>query len=72
MEVQVCLLFSGSGEVKSPDEDVVSMWSGGNLSQAAAMSMCRHSPDKSPAVMSKEAVNIAGNKSILLNHNIIV
>ncbi|KRL66207.1 HslVU peptidase proteolytic subunit [Companilactobacillus versmoldensis] len=65
------LLISGSGEVIEPDEDVISIGSGGNFAQAAAVAMQRHSKDMTAEEIAREGVNIASGIDIFTNTNII-
>ena len=48
------LLISGSGEVIEPDEDVVSIGSGGYFAQAAAVAMQRHAKDMTAEEIARE------------------
>lgn len=65
------LLISGNGEVIDPDENVVSIGSGGYFAQAAAIAMTRHAPDMTAEEIAREAVDIAGGIDIFTNHDII-
>jgi ATP-dependent HslUV protease subunit HslV len=65
------LLISGSGEVIEPDEDVVSIGSGGYFAQAAAVAMQRHAKDMTAEEIAREGVNIASGIDIFTNQNII-
>lgn len=65
------LLISGNGEVIEPDENVVSIGSGGYFAQAAAIAMTRHADEMSAAEIAHEAVDIAGSIDIFTNHDIM-
>lgn len=71
MDKDNLLLISGSGEVIEPDEDVVSIGSGGNFAQAAAIAMQRHAKDMDAEQMAIEAIKIASSIDIFTNDNII-
>ncbi|HJE14992.1 MAG TPA: ATP-dependent protease subunit HslV [Lapidilactobacillus dextrinicus] len=65
------LLISGNGEVIEPDENVVSIGSGGYFAQAAAIAMTRHADEMSATEIAHEAVDIAGSIDIFTNHDIM-
>ncbi|AVK60412.1 HslU--HslV peptidase proteolytic subunit [Lactobacillus sp. CBA3605] len=65
------LLVSGSGEVITPDNDVLAIGSGGNFALAAARAMQLHSQDMSAQAIAEAAINIAGDIDIFTNHNVI-
>ncbi|WP_125608236.1 ATP-dependent protease subunit HslV [Lapidilactobacillus bayanensis] len=65
------LLISGNGEVIEPDENVVSIGSGGYFAQAAAIAMTRHAADMSATEIARESVDIAGGIDIFTNHDIM-
>ncbi|KRM79220.1 ATP-dependent protease subunit HslV [Lapidilactobacillus dextrinicus DSM 20335] len=65
------LLISGNGEVIEPDENVVSIGSGGYFAQAAAIAMTRHAEEMSAQEIAREAVDIAGSIDIFTNHDIM-
>ncbi|WP_338214386.1 HslVU peptidase proteolytic subunit [Companilactobacillus muriivasis] len=71
MDKDNLLLISGSGEVIEPDEDVVSIGSGGNFAQAAAIAMQRHAKDMDAEQIAVEAIKIASSIDIFTNENII-
>ena len=71
MDKDNLLLISGSGEVIEPDEDVVSIGSGGNFAQAAAIAMQRHAKDMDAQQIAVEAIKIASSIDIFTNENII-
>ncbi|WP_137625607.1 HslVU peptidase proteolytic subunit [Lactiplantibacillus pingfangensis] len=65
------LLVSGSGEVISPDNDVLAIGSGGNFALAAARAMQDHAKDMSAKEIAEAAINLAGDIDIFTNHNVI-
>jgi len=71
MDKDTLLLISGNGEVIEPDEDVVSIGSGGNFAQAAAIAMQRHAQDMDAEQIAVEAIKIASSIDIFTNENII-
>ncbi|KRK80556.1 HslVU peptidase proteolytic subunit [Companilactobacillus nodensis] len=71
MDKDNLLLISGSGEIIEPDEDVVSIGSGGNFAQAAAIAMQRHAQDMDAEQIARESIKIASGIDIFTNDNII-
>ena len=65
------LLVSGSGEVITPDNDVLAIGSGGNFALAAACAMQLHAKDMSAKEVAEAAIHIAGDIDIFTNHNVI-
>jgi len=65
------LLVSGSGEVITPDNDVLAIGSGGNFALSAARAMQLHAPDMSAQEVAEAAIHIAGDIDIFTNHNVI-
>lgn len=65
------LLVSGSGEVITPDNDVLAIGSGGNFALAAARAMQLHVKDMSAKEVAEAAIHIAGDIDIFTNHNVI-
>ncbi|MGJ3876540.1 HslVU peptidase proteolytic subunit [Lactiplantibacillus argentoratensis] len=65
------LLVSGSGEVITPDNDVLAIGSGGNFALAAARAMQLHAKDMSAKEVTEAAIHIAGDIDIFTNHNVI-
>ena len=71
MDKDEMLLVSGSGEVITPDNDVLAIGSGGNFALAAARAMQMHTTDMSAKEIAEAAINIAGDIDIFTNHNVI-
>lgn len=71
MDKDEMFLVSGSGEVISPDNDVLAIGSGGNFALAAARAMQDHTTDMSAKDIAEAAINIAGDIDIFTNHNVI-
>lgn len=65
------LLVSGTGEVISPDDEVVSIGSGGNYALAAARALKRHNKDMTAEEIAYEGLKIASEIDIFTNENII-
>lgn len=65
------LLVSGTGEVISPDDKVVSIGSGGNYALAAARALKRHNKDMTAEEIAYEGLKIASEIDIFTNENII-
>ncbi len=65
------LLVSGTGDVVSPDDDVIGIGSGGGYAQAAARALLSHT-DMSAEDISREAVRIASQICVYTNDHITV
>jgi len=65
------LVISGEGDVVEPDEDVVSIGSGGGYAQAAAMALLRHS-DLNAEEIARTSMEITANLCIYTNSHISV
>jgi len=65
------LLISGTGEVLSPDDDVVAVGSGGSLALAAARALLRHTEMTAGEVV-REALAIAASIDIYTNDQLTV
>ena len=63
------LIISGTGDVLSPDEDVLSIGSGSNFARSAAVALKRHAPQLSAEEMVRESLTIAADICIYTNHN---
>lgn len=64
------LLVSGTGEVVKPDDDVLTIGSGGNYALAAARALKRHAPDMSAEEIAREALQIASEICVYTNDHI--
>ena len=67
----VTLLVSGTGEVLSPDDDVVAVGSGGSYALAAARALLRHT-ELAPGDLLREALTIAAGIDIYTNDHITI
>lgn len=65
------LLLSGTGDVLSPDDDVIAIGSGGPMALAAARALVANS-NLSATQIAKESLRIASEICIYTNENIIV
>jgi ATP-dependent HslUV protease subunit HslV len=65
------LLISGTGEVVSPDDDVVGVGSGGQFALAAARALLEHT-DLGAAEVVREALRIAAGIDIYTNDHITI
>lgn len=64
------LLVSGTGEVVTPDDDVLTIGSGGNYALAAARALKRHAPDMDAEDIAREALQIASEICVYTNDHI--
>jgi ATP-dependent HslUV protease subunit HslV len=67
----ITLLISGTGEVLSPDDDVVAVGSGGSYALAAARALLRHTEMSAREVV-EEALVIAASIDIYTNEHITI
>lgn len=65
-------IISGTGDVLSPDNDVLAIGSGSNYARAAAIALKRHAPHLTAEEMVKEALTIAADICIYTNHNLTI
>lgn len=65
------LLVSGTGEVIAPDDDVLSVGSGGNYALAAARALKRHNKEMTAEEIAYEGLKIASEIDVFTNENII-
>ena len=65
------LLVSGTGEVLSPDDDVVAVGSGGSYALAAARALLRHTEMSAREVVA-EALEIASSIDIYTNDRVTI
>jgi ATP-dependent HslUV protease subunit HslV len=70
-DASTTLLISGTGEVLSPDDDVVGVGSGGSFALAAARALLRHTGFSAREVV-EEALAIAATIDIYTNDRITI
>lgn len=66
------LIISGSGDVLSPDQEVLSIGSGSMYAQSAALALKKHAPHLTARQMVEEALTIAADICIYTNHNFTI
>jgi ATP-dependent HslUV protease subunit HslV len=64
------LLISGSGDVIEPDDDILTIGSGGSYALAAARALKEHAPKLTAKEMVEKSLHIAADICIYTNHNI--
>jgi ATP-dependent HslUV protease subunit HslV len=69
MDNEHALVISGQGDVIEPDDDIVTIGSGGSYALAAARAMVKHAPEMSAKAIVEEALRIAADIDIYTNHN---
>ena len=69
MDKKHALVISGQGDVIEPDDNIVTIGSGGSYALAAAKAMVAHSPDMNAKDIVEEALRIAADIDIYTNHN---
>lgn len=70
MNKEKSLLISGQGDVIEPDDEIVTIGSGGSYALSAARAMVKHSPKLSAREIVEEALHFAADIDIYTNHNI--
>ncbi len=66
------LLISGTGDVIEPDDEIVSIGSGGPFALAAARALVLENPDLSAFDIVQKALTIAADICIYTNHNLTI
>lgn len=66
------LIISGSGDVLSPDEDILAIGSGSMYAQSAALALKRHSPHLTAREIVEHSLHIAAEICIYTNHNLTI
>lgn len=69
MDQEHALVISGQGDVIEPDDNLVTIGSGGSYALAAARAMVKHSPEMTAKDIVEEALRIAADIDIYTNHN---
>ena len=69
MDHEHALVISGQGDVIEPDDNIVTIGSGGSYALAAARAMVKHSPEMSALQIVEESLSIAADIDIYTNHN---
>ncbi len=69
MDKDHALVISGQGDVIEPDDNIVTIGSGGSYALAAARAMVKHSPKMKAREIVEEALRIAADIDIYTNHN---
>lgn len=66
------LLISGTGDVIEPDDEILSIGSGGPYALAAARALLKHAPDMDARTIVEESLRIAAEICIYSNANLTV
>jgi ATP-dependent HslUV protease, peptidase subunit HslV len=66
------LIISGSGDVLSPDEDILAIGSGAMYAQSAALALKRHSPHMTAREIVEASLRIAADICIYTNNNLTI
>lgn len=66
------LIVSGTGDVLSPEDGVLSIGSGSMYAKAAAVALKKHAPHLSAREIVEESLHIAADICIYTNHNLEV
>jgi len=70
MDKDQSLLISGSGDVIEPDDQILTIGSGGSYALAAARALQQNSPDMSAREIVEKSLHIAADICIYTNHNL--
>lgn len=70
MDKDKALLLSGSGDVIEPDDQVLSIGSGGSFALAAARALKANAPELEAREIVEKSLHIAGDICIYTNHNL--
>ncbi len=70
--VERLLLLSGSGDIIEPDDDIVSIGSGGSFALAAARAMIQHAAHLSAKEIVTDALHVAADICVYTNHSLTV
>lgn len=65
------LLISGTGEVIEPDDEILSVGSGGNYALAAARALKKHNKELTAEEIAREGLEVASEIDVYTNSNII-
>jgi len=66
------LLISGTGDVIEPDDDIISIGSGGPYALAAARALMRHAPDTDARSIVEQSLTIAAEICIYSNDRLTI
>ena len=69
MDKEHALVISGQGDVIEPDDNIVTIGSGGSYALAAARAMVKHAPNMPAKQIVEEALRMAADIDIYTNHN---
>jgi ATP-dependent HslUV protease subunit HslV len=69
MDSEHALVISGQGDVIEPDDNIVTIGSGGSFALSAARAMVKHAPQMKAREIVEEALRIAADIDIYTNHN---
>jgi ATP-dependent HslUV protease subunit HslV len=69
MDGEHALVISGQGDVIEPDDNIVTIGSGGSYALAAARAMVKHAPNMSAREIVEESLRMAADIDIYTNHN---
>lgn len=71
MNKDTMLLISGTGEVIQPDDEILSVGSGGNYALSAARALKRHNQELTAEEIAREGLTVASEIDVYTNSNII-
>lgn len=69
MDKDDALIITGSGDVLSPEDNIVAIGSGSMYAKSAALALVRHAPQLSALDIVRESLTIAADICIYTNHN---
>lgn len=72
MSKDQALLISGQGDVIEPDDNILTIGSGGSYALAAARALKQNAPELSAREIVKKSLDIAADIDIYTNHNLSI
>lgn len=72
MSKDQALLISGQGDVIEPDDQIITIGSGGSYALAAARALKKNAPELSAREIVKKSLDIAADICIYTNHNLTI
>ena len=70
MDKEEGLIISGTGDVLSPEDNILSIGSGSMYAKSAAVALKRHAPHLTAKEMVAESLGVAADICIYTNHNL--
>ncbi|MEX0609270.1 MAG: ATP-dependent protease subunit HslV [Balneolaceae bacterium] len=72
MNKEKALVVSGQGDVIEPDDEIVTIGSGGSFALSAARALVKHAPKLTAKQIVEDSLHIAADIDIYTNHNLTI